>query len=332
MSKHTNKFLLRNFLLREVSFIGRQRLMTLIFYESILIVGLIFNITGLTGFGNPLFLRTNALFLLSVVALFVLYVCRIISLKTCLYATTLTSHLFLSAETVVFISDGSDFTDHIALANIILLALNSLYSTISYLKWNSFLLGGMTAGVCVYSMCQMDSGPLRDFFLLILVSFIIMSFCGERLVANSALLNSENVKFRRDEQELLFLFRMKRPQMRAYIHLGRKTYSPAIVEKLFNELSPETTRNIIANVMSYTNGAKSLLKKLKKALPNLTPSEREICMLIIQGKKQSEICQLLNKSKSNVNTQRVHIRKKLSLLPQDNLHEALKRSIGQQEG
>lgn len=305
--------------------------MTLIFYESILAVGLVFNITGLTGLDNPMFLRTNILFLFSVITLFILYVCRVMSLKTCLYATTITSHLFLSAETMAFVSDGSDYTDHIALANIILLALNSLYSTMSYLKWNSFLLGGMTSAVCVYSMCQMDSGPLRDFFLLILVSFIMMSFCGERLVANSALLNSENVKFRRDEQELLFLFRMKRPQMRAYIHLGRKTYSPAIVERLFGELSPETTRNIMANVLAYANESKSILKKLKKSLPSLTPSEREICMLIIQGKKQGEICRLLSKSKTNINTQRVHIRKKLSLLPQDNLYEALKLRIGQQQ-
>lgn len=331
MGKHTNKFLLRDFLLREVSFIGRQRLMTLIFYESILIVGLVFNITGLTGIDSPLFLRTNVLFLLSVVALFVLYACRVMPLKTCLYATTITSHLFLSAETVVLVSHGSDFTDHIAFANIILLALNCLYSTMSYLKWNPLLLGGMTSAVCVYSMCRMESAePLRDFFLLILISFIMMSFCGERLVANSALLNSENVKFRRDEQELLFLFRMKRPQMRAYIHLGRKTYSPAIAERLFNELSPETTRNIIANVLSYANESKTTLKKLKKSLPSLTPSEREICMLIIQGKKQGEICRLLSKSKTNINTQRVHIRKKLALLPQDNLYEALKRLTAQQ--
>ncbi len=305
--------------------------MTLIFYDSILVIGLVFNITGLTGLSSPMFLLTNALFLAFVVVLFILYACRVIPLKACLYATTLTSHLFLSAETVVFISDGSDFTDHIALANIVLLALNSLYSTMSYLKWNSCLLGGITSAVCVYSMCQMGSGePLRDFFLLILASFIMMSFCGERLVANSALLNSENVKFRRDEQELLFLFRMKRPQMRAYIHLGRKTYSPAIVERLFSELSPETTRNIMANVLSYANESKSILKKLKKSLPGLTPSEREICMLIIQGKKQGEICRLLNKSKTNINTQRVHIRKKLALLPQDNLYEALKRLTGQQ--
>ena len=305
--------------------------MTLIFYESILIVGLVFNLTGLTGLDNPLFLRTNALFLTSVVVLFVLYVRRVIPLKACLYATTLTSHIFLSAETMVFVSDGSDFTDHIALANIVLLALNSLYSTMSYLKWNSLMLGGMTSAVCVYSMCQMESGPLRDFLLLILVSFVIMSFCGERLVANSALLNSENAKFRRDEQELLFLFRMKRPQVRAYIHLGRKTYSPAIAERLFSELSPETTRNIVANVLSYYNESKSVFRKLKHSLPSLTPSEREICTLIIQGKKQGEICRLLNKSKSNINTQRVNIRKKLSLLPQDNLYEALKRSIGQQQ-
>ncbi len=156
----------------------------------------------------------------------------------------------------------------------------------------------------------------------------VVLFCSERLVANTTLLNSENVKFKREEQELHFLFRMKREQMRSYIFLGRKTYPSSIVEKLVNDLDPETARNLIINMHAYTTEAKSVLRRLKMNLPELTLSERDICLLIIQGKKQGEICRLLNKSKSNINTQRVNIRKKLMLKPEENLYEFLKRAVG----
>lgn len=330
MSKAANKNILHKFLLREVSFIGRQRLTTLVFYDLILVMGFVFNITGITGIENQLFIGANTLFLLAVGVLFVLYIFGRMQLKVCLYATTISTHIFLTAETVMIDCENSALNNQIALASIILLALNCLYSTLSYLKWNPLLLGGITVAVCALYMCRMNDGAMRDFMVLITVSLIVMSICGERLVANSALLSSENAKYRQDEQELLLLFRMNRTQMRAYIHLGINTYATAVVEKLFAELDPETARNIMTNVMLHANEKKSTVKKIKKALPCLTPSEREICTLIIQGKKQGEICRLLNKSKSNVNSQRVHIRKKLSLLPQDNLRDALKNRIGQE--
>ena len=53
----------------------------------------------------------------------------------------------------------------------------------------------------------------------------------------------------------------------------------------------------------------------------------EICALILQDKKQNAICMLLNKSASNINSQRAHIRKKLGLRPQDDLKAALRRRM-----
>lgn len=322
--KYSLRFSIRNFFLREISFLGRQRFMTLLFYEAVLTVGLSFKLFGLTGITKPWFFTINALFLGVVLILFLLYILRVISLKACLYATTIVSHVFLSLETIIFISDGSDATDHLALANIVLLSLNSLYSTMAYLKWNSYLLGVAT---CAISMYQIHSSSLREYLLLIIITFVMSFFCSERLVANTTLLNSENVKFKREEQELHFLFRMKREQMRSYIFLGRKTYPSSIVEKLVNDLDPETARNLIINMHAYTTKAKSVLRRLKMNLPELTLSERDICLLIIQGKKQGEICRLLNKSKSNINTQRVNIRKKLMLKPEENLYESLKRAV-----
>lgn len=132
--KYSLRFSIRNFFLREISFLGRQRFMTLLFYEAVLTVGLSFKLFGLTGITEPWFFTINALFIGVVLILFLLYILRVISLKACLYATTIVSHAFLSLETIIFISDGSDATDHLALANIVLLSLNSLYSTMAYLK------------------------------------------------------------------------------------------------------------------------------------------------------------------------------------------------------
>ena len=197
--KYSLRFSIRNFFLREISFSGRQRFMTLLFYEAVLTVGLSFKLFGLTGITEPWFFTINALFLGVVLILFLLYILRAIPLKACLYATTIVSHAFLSLETIIFISDGSDATDHLALANIVLLSLNGLYSTMSYLKWNSYLLGFLTVATCGIFMYQIHSSSLREYLLLIIITFVMSFFCSERLVANTTLLNSENVKFKREE-------------------------------------------------------------------------------------------------------------------------------------
>ena len=60
-------------------------------------------------------------------------------------------------------------------------------------------------------------------------------------------------------------------------------------------------------------------KTVKIEIPDLTHSELEICRLIVQGKKLDDIARLLNKSTSNINTQRSNIRRKLELKAEDNL-------------
>lgn len=71
--KYSLRFSIRNFFLREISFLGRQRFMTLLFYEAVLTVGLSFKLFGLTGITKPWFFTINALFLGVVLILFLLY-------------------------------------------------------------------------------------------------------------------------------------------------------------------------------------------------------------------------------------------------------------------
>ena len=72
--KYSLRFSIRNFFLREISFLGRQRFMTLLFYEAVLTVGLSFKLFGLTGITKPWFFTINALFLGVVLILFLLYI------------------------------------------------------------------------------------------------------------------------------------------------------------------------------------------------------------------------------------------------------------------
>lgn len=65
-------------------------------------------------------------------------------------------------------------------------------------------------------------------------------------------------------------------------------------------------------------------ERIEQTFPDLTSSERNIAQLILRGCKLDSICMILNKTESNVNTQRANIRRKLGLQPTDSLYEALK--------
>jgi hypothetical protein len=98
-------------------------------------------------------------------------------------------------------------------------------------------------------------------------------------------------------------------------------------EHLLELLGKEARHNIIDNVRELLMKKDTEQEYIAQNFPELTPSETKICQLILQDKKLTEICRLLNKSESNINTQRAHIRKKLDLKPTDNLQQALEERM-----
>lgn len=69
--------------------------------------------------------------------------------------------------------------------------------------------------------------------------------------------------------------------------------------------------------------------RLSEKLPELTRSEIEICDLILKGCKLLEICYKLNKTETNISSQRSHIRTKLGLSPKENLKDVLRKKMMQ---
>lgn len=106
--------------------------------------------------------------------------------------------------------------------------------------------------------------------------------------------------------------------------MAKKEYSEDETRLILSQFNERTQKYIIDNVTKYINAEASTGERIEQTFPDLTPSERNIAQLIFRGCKLDSICMILNKTESNVNTQRANIRRKLGLQPTDSLYEALK--------
>lgn len=98
---------------------------------------------------------------------------------------------------------------------------------------------------------------------------------------------------------------------------------------LLERLSPEIRQRIVHHATERLR--KEELEKLAwdMVCADLTKSEKEICKLVLDGFSLKDICQRLNKSESNITSQRCHIRKKLDMDRKDDLRGTLEMKIAE---
>lgn len=98
---------------------------------------------------------------------------------------------------------------------------------------------------------------------------------------------------------------------------------------LIERLSPELRQRIVHHASEHLR--KEELENLAwdMVCADLTKSETEICRLVLDGYTLKEICGKLNKSESNITSQRCHIRKKLNMNRNDDLRRTLECRIAE---
>lgn len=182
----------------------------------------------------------------------------------------------------------------------------------------------------MYTLCILitDSPSLKNFYILYLLVFATICVLGERLIYVVKKLQQENRNLKQDEAELLHILRMNKQQVKAYVEFSKKDKPTSEdTERLLELIGERSQRNIINTVSCYLTEKQTEIDQIAKAFPELTASEHEICRLILQGKKLGEICEILGKTENNVTAHRGHIRKKLGLIPQENLKKALENRM-----
>ena len=98
-----------------------------------------------------------------------------------------------------------------------------------------------------------------------------------------------------------------------------------IAVNLMSRLSPEQQQNILDRAAEQLKTSELSKKAWDLVCAELTNSERVICQMVLEGKMLKEICIELNKSESNITSQRSHIRKKLNMDRKDDLRRELEK-------
>lgn len=325
-----------------------RRALLLFCYWPIMVVGIIANFLGITAPSAPFFNYTHTLCLVAAVVVFLLFFYKKISVGTCLAAFTVIGQSILSVEMIYCALQSSAYYNFLIIANTVLLALNTMVSVAAYLRKNTIFLSCATIGIYVVCALLADSEILKSFIVVFSIAFCFVCLAGvivatttnklernnhrlekykDKLSKDKDKLERSNRHFRKEEVEMLHLLRLKKNEVKAFLSLASKQYDYDGMRVLFERLSPKSQHNLVSNVEAYIKTRATDLETIEKAFPLFTPSERDICRLILQGKKLSDICMSLNKNESNINSQRANMRRKLGLLSTDNLQQQLQHRL-----
>lgn len=318
----------RKWLRREHSLLDRQRLALLLFcYIPFLLLGVAANFLGLTEPSAPFFYYTHTLLVFSAAVFLVLYYRRKISITICFAAFIIIGQTILSVEMIYCAFQRTLYYDMLIMANMVLLSLNALVATAGMMKRVSVLLGIST--LSIYILCAWLAGDeiLGSFIIVFVQVFLFSSVIGVWVANSMGQLEHENEDYKKGEKELLHILRLKKDEVKAFVALASEKHSSDGTQMLLERLDTKSKHNLLANVEAYLKTKNTDLEIIGQKFPELTPSEREICRLILQGKKLYDICRILGKNESNVNSQRANMRKKLGLQPADNLQKVLQQRM-----
>jgi DNA-binding CsgD family transcriptional regulator len=150
---------------------------------------------------------------------------------------------------------------------------------------------------------------------------------GRSLHSNiSSLLKSSNL-LKEEEEMLLKRLQMKKEELFAFAELLSENNPEEKTSSLLSIIGEQSKENLFTALAAYQKKEKSKLDTIRRIYPNLSPSELNICRLILQDKTVSQICELLHRSSGNITSQRANIRAKLGLKKSDNLKEALQERM-----
>ena len=313
---------------RESNYLDRQRQWLLVCFAVMLSLGILSNILGVSGAFDPFFTASNIVFLVVVVSSFAAYLLGKIGVVKGITFLAVATQVFIGMDILysAFVPTLKDNT-MVILINMLILAGNMFFSLAAYQARLTRWLVGIALGV--YLVCVIVTGneSLRNYFFMMLLILLFISVLSLGIARNGEYLVNANKILQREEEELLQVLRINKKQIKAYVALAKERHDVKLTEHLLDLLGEAPQKNVIDNVLQYIQTRELSKQNLERVFPELSSSEREICYLILQNKKLSEIGILLNKTESNITTQRGNIRKKLGMNPSDNLQKVLEKRI-----
>ena len=263
-----------------------------------------------------------------IVAILLLYLKKIINIR---YAITLIFSI-CTVEIIVelihqALYDGSRGELGI-LINMLILACIACASTLLYVKRLSLYISLLS--VAAYNLCAYLTGSdvLWEYFHLIVLSFLCITFLGTHLARTFQLLLTENRVYKEKREQFLDYMQLTKEQWHELMEALRVTGKRVDIEQTESILMLMEER--LQERLTYK--AKEMIKQeqdytavILQQCPSLTELELKIANYIIKGLSSSEIASTLDTTTSTVTTTRSRIRTKCRLSRDVNLQCYLRR-------
>ena len=308
----------------------QQRLCLIIFLMlclTVIVAGMPMHIMGIVGRSSGILYAISALMWLMTVVLFVLYMTRRMSLKIAISTFGLLTQLTDSARIVYMaIEHPEGFEQTILFNQIISLAL-IIYLVMATVRHIPTIIATISIATIVFAYIYTDGGFNKQIVVIFVIVEIFTCILGEMIRWGIRSMKRENADYHTTINRVLATFHMTKTELLAYIQLGRGEQSDKDITDFFDRLDERTEANQIRAVEHRMPHRRMQHANISSVLPTLTPTEQEVCRLIIGGKTIYEIASILNKTPNNISSVRIHIRKKLGLATSDDLREVLMKTF-----
>lgn len=285
------------------------------------------HIAGLVGRGSNILYVISAVMWLMTVVLLVLYMTHHMSLKIAISTFGLLTQLTGSARIVYMAIERPEGFDQTIIFNQIISLALIIYLVMAVVRHIPTIIATISIATIVFAYLYTDGGFNEQIVVIFVVVEMFTCVLGEMIRRGIRGMQCENADYHTTINRVLATFHMTKTELLAYIQLGRGVQSDKDITDFFDRLDECTEANLIRAVEHRMAHRRMQRADISSVLPTLTPTEQEVCRLIIGGKTIYEIASILNKTPNNISSVRIHIRKKLGLATSDDLREVLMKTF-----
>lgn len=306
---------------------NRQQRMCLITFLmlslSVVVLGVLMHFIGMIGRCDTILYTISAMSWAATLTILIMYLTQRMRLTVAISSFGILTQLAESARIVYVAMERPDgFEETIVFNQVISLAL-IIYMVMAAVRHMPTILAIMSIATITSAYLYTDGEINRQIVVIFVIVEIFTCILGEMIRRGIRSMQRENADYHSTLNRVLSTFHMTKTELLAYIQLGRGEQSDKDITDFFNHLDERTEANLIRAVEQRVAQRKMQHADISAVLPTLTPTEQEVCRLIIGGKTIIEIASILHKNANNVSSVRIHIRKKLGLATGKDLREAL---------
>lgn len=290
---------------------------------SVVVLGVPMHFIGMIGRCDTILYTISAMSWAATLTILVMYLTQRMRLTVAISSFGILTQLAESARIVYVAMERPDgFEETIVFNQVISLAL-IIYMVMAAVRHMPTILALMSIATITSAYLYTDGEINRQIVVIFVIVEIFTCILGEMIRRGIRSMQRENADYHSTLNRVLSTFHMTKTELLAYIQLGRGEQSDKDITDFFNHLDERTEANLIRAVEQRVAQRKMQHADISAVLPTLTPTEQEVCRLIIGGKTIIEIASILHKNANNVSSVRIHIRKKLGLATGKDLREAL---------